>query len=57
MNIRTWQVKDIYFNESEREQVDKHIEKLKLSGWWIREEDTSTGIDEYEFCTQLHKDG
>jgi hypothetical protein len=55
MRIKHWVTKDIFFNEPEREKVTKHIDRLKKSGWDVVVEDDASGVDEFEYCTQLNK--
>lgn len=55
MEVRNWHVKDIYFNECERDNAVSHVERMKKSGWRLESEDM--GSDEYDYCFQMMKDG
>lgn len=55
MRIKYGITKDIFYNEPEREKVNKHIERLKKSGWDVVVEDDASGDVEFKYCAQLNK--
>ncbi len=53
MEISNWHVKDIYFNEDERNKVEKFVARMERNGW--DNEGEETGGDEFDNCIQMKK--
>ena len=54
MEIRNWMVKDVYFDEEDRQKAEKLIDKWIDAGWRKESEDSG---GTFEICVQLMNDG